>query len=223
MDYVLGLAANNFTAAYIHTREPGITYDIFTYPNTTSVSNSGWKTGPQYYSLLLLAEAFTTLGSPSSTGSVVVDLNLDNPTSVASYAIYDANALSIPRTLVLFNFANGTSSSTFTLPSGLAPSGNLKTRVRTMTAPTLNEQSSKNIKYAGQTVDGSGSIKGKMKENNVKCQGGCDIEVPGPGVALVVLQAQSSSSARRLRVFWAEGRCGPVGLTLLGLLVGLCV
>lgn len=224
VDYVLGLAASNFTAAYLHTREPGISYDIFTYPNKSGVSNSGWKTGPPYYSLLLLSEAFSNLESPSSNGSVVVDLRLDNPTAVAGYALYNGNALSAaPRALVLFNFDNATSTTTFTLPSGLAPSNDLQTRVRTMTAPTIHEQSSSHIKYAGQTVGGSGKLKGKLKQTIVQCQGGCSVQVPGPGVALVVLQAPISSAARRSVNSGFGVDYGLVGVLIFSLFVGLNV
>lgn len=221
VDFVLGLAGSGYTAAYLHTREPGIPYDIFTYPNTSSASNTGWVTGPQYYSLLLLAEALSTKQTLGN-GTVVVDLNLDNPTAVAGYAIYDANALGArPRNLVLFNFASG-SSQKFTLPSGLAPSMNLNTYIRTLTAPSLTENSPEKITYAGQIVDDSGSLQHGLSEKNVKCQNGCDIEVPGPGVALVMLQAQSppKSSARRqssLRI--GSGRVAELaGVVSLGLL-----
>ncbi|KAF8322045.1 hypothetical protein DL93DRAFT_2093344 [Clavulina sp. PMI_390] len=191
VDYELGMAANNYSAGYLHTREPGVAYDIFTYPNTTSVANSGWQTGPQYYSLLLLTEALSTLDS-SSTGSVVVDLDLPNPTVNWGYAIYDSSALnSAPRTLVLSNA--GTSSMSFTIPSGLAPSSTLSTVVRTMTAPSLTDKSS--VTYAGQLVDGTGTIQGTHSQTTVNCQNGCSVQVPGPGVVLVVLQTQSGTTA----------------------------
>ncbi|KAF8322044.1 hypothetical protein DL93DRAFT_2162895 [Clavulina sp. PMI_390] len=192
VDYELGMAAHNYSAAYVHTREPGVAYDIFTYPNTSSAENSGWTTGPQYYSLLLLTEALSTLGS-SSSGSVVVDLNLPNPTTTWGYAIYDSSSLSgAPRTLVLAN--TGTSSTTFVLPSGLAPTSMLKSVVRTMSAPSVTEKS--NIKYAGQSVDGTGTIQGKHSQTTLSCSGGCNVQVSGPSVALVVLQTQSSGTLR---------------------------
>jgi len=196
VDFILGLAGNGYTAAYLHTREPGVSYNIFTYPNISTVSNTGWVTGPQYYSLLLLAEAFSTT-SNSGNGTVVLDLKLDNPTAVAGYAIYDASALGAPRSLVLFNLGSGSSAQKFTLPPGLAPSQTLNANVRTLAAPSLEENSPSKISYAGQTVDGSGSLRGGRSEENVNCQSGCDIEVPGPGVALVMLQVQKSSAGRR--------------------------
>lgn len=190
----------------------------------------------------MLAEAFSTKASSnSSAGSVVVDLNLPNPTSVAGYAIYDANALSgSPRSLVLFNYANGTSSSSdisnstaaasaskaqFTLPKGLASTNSkLRSTVRMLVAPTLNEQRSAKISYAGQSTDssGTGTLVGKIDEQTIKCSGGCTIEVPGPGVALVQLQVQSSSGGANVRA-GIFGSGGLVGVSLFGLLLGYWV
>lgn len=224
VDFVLGLAGNGYTAAYLHTREPGISYNIFTYPNTSSASNTGWVTGPQYYSLLLLAETFSTKQTTSG-GTVVVDLNLDNPAAVAGYAIYDVNALTAPpRNLVLFNFASDSSAQTFTLPSGLAPSQKLNTYVRTLTASSLTENNAAKITYAGQTVDGSGSLRGKLSEKKVTCQNGCDVEVPGPGIALVMLQAQKSSARRQRTAGFGSGGSVELAVVIcLGSLAGYLI
>ncbi|KAF8313223.1 hypothetical protein DL93DRAFT_2167946 [Clavulina sp. PMI_390] len=191
VDYELGMAAHNYSAAYLHTREPGVAYDIFTYPNTSSVANSGWETGPQYYSLLLLTEALSTLES-SSSGNVVVDLNLPNPTVTWGYAIYDSSSLNgPPRTLVLSNA--GSSSTTFTIPPGLAPSSTLGTVVRSMNAPSLTEKTA--ITYAEQSVDGTGTLQGTRLETTLSCQSGCNVQIAGPGVALVVLQNQVNATS----------------------------
>lgn len=211
---------NNFTAAYVHTREAGITYNIFNPPANGTNPNAGWETGPQYYSLVLLAEALSTNSSAGSTGTVVVDLNLDNPTSVAAYGLYDANALSSPpRTLVLFNFANGTASETFSLPPGLAPNNRLNTTVRTLTAPTWEEKSSALISYAGQTVDaaGTGTLTGILSEQSLQCESGCDIVVPGPGVALVRLQASIAATSEKQKKKGSAGLAAVSDLGFVGL------
>lgn len=92
-----------------------------------------------------------------------------------------------------------------------------------MTAPTIYEQSSSHIKYAGQTVGGSGKLKGKLKQTTVQCQGGCSVQVPGPGVALVVLQAPISSAARRSVNSGFGVDYGLVGVLIFSLFVGLNV
>lgn len=185
----------------MHTREPGITYNLFSYPAPstdslipTSALNSGWTTGAPYYALLLLSEAFSNLGT-TANGSVVVDLNFADVLSGAGYALYDADNLSgnAPRALVLMNFGNGTAadanstSSTFTLPASLVSSKSSTTSVRLMTAPTLNEQSASRISYAGQNVDDTGALTGARATTTIDCHKGCEIVVPGPGAALVVL------------------------------------
>lgn len=239
IDYELGLAANNYSAAYLHTREPGVTYDIFQYPNVSAgVANSGWSTGPQYYSLLLLADAFSTLQSNSrsrenANGTIVVDLNIANHTRTAGYALYDASTTTIglPRTLVLMNFANGTSppsastSTTFLIPDQIP-----KARVRILTAPSLNDKSSALITYAGQSMDaaGTGALQGKLSEQEVECANGvgCTIEVPGPGVAVVFVQEkdgslQTKTSDSRRRVTLIDGRNDRVVDHAYGLIIGM--
>lgn len=227
---------NNFAAAHLHTREAGVTYNIFTPPNdTTTASTSGWVTGPQYYSLLLLAEAFSTKNATNSTGSVVVDLNLDNPTAAAGYALYNANALtSAPRALVLFNFGNDTAgvNTTFAIPKGLAIDKNLQASVRYLMAPSLNEGKSSAISYAGQTLDaaGTGTLSGALVEIELKCSNGCEISIPGPGVALVQLQAPTqeelkktksgSGGGQRLSVY---GGFGTVSALAVVVFVGLAL
>ncbi|KAF8322046.1 hypothetical protein DL93DRAFT_2051019 [Clavulina sp. PMI_390] len=208
VDYALAMASRNFSAAYLHTREPGVTYNIFTYPNTTSVSNSKWKTGPPYYSLLLLTEALSTINS-SASGSLVADLNLPNPLNTWGYAIYDSsasNGTGTPRAFVLSNAARGRQ--TFAIPSGLAPSLTLRTVVRTLSAPSLTEKT--NVKYAGQSADGTGILQGRHSETALNCTMGCNVQVSGPGVALVVLQTQYSDAVPRLSEM-------PVALALLSM------
>jgi len=195
VDYSLQLAIYNYSAAYIHTREPGITYDIF---NPPSANSSSWRTGPQYYSLLVLAEALR--GANSKNGeSVVVDLALPGSADgslVAGYAIYDSMGKK-PQKLVLFNFGvNSTSSKTasFTLPGGFGQEGKGgNVTVKYLTSPSLMNMSA--ITWAGQSVDGQGSLQGSLVENTIGCSSGCNVDVPGPGVALVTLVPVSTSSA----------------------------
>lgn len=198
-----------------------MSYNIFDYPNTSAPSSTGWKTGLQYYSLLFVAEAFSTKQTKSN-GTAVVDLNLNNTTAAAGYAVYDANALtSPPRSLVLFNFASGTSTQKFPLRFHLVPPRNINVRIRTLTAPTLTENSPTQVTYAGQTVNGNGDIEGTLSEESFRCQNECDIQVPGPGVALVFLQLEGKPSSRpqRYTAFKPCALLRLVGAVALGILL----
>ncbi|KAF8316630.1 hypothetical protein DL93DRAFT_2166086 [Clavulina sp. PMI_390] len=162
IDYVLSTAAHNYSAAYLHIREPGAPHAMFTYPNT-SLPNGSWETVPQYYSLLLLTEALSTIDS-LSLGSVVVDLNLPDPATIWGYAIYGSSSLDgPPRTLVLSN--SGPSTVTFSIPPSLATSTTLAT----------------------VSVDGNGVMQGVRSQTYLDCQMGCILRVPGPSVVLVIL------------------------------------
>jgi Glycosyl hydrolase family 79 C-terminal beta domain len=191
VDYTLSLAIRNYSAIYIHTREQNISYNIFD-PPTSSVSS--WTTGPQYYSLLLLAEALR--GTDPSTGlSVVADLGLTDSSgsSVAGYVIYDGKGTN-PQRLVLLNFGDASFGTTpnvsFAIPAGLSPQGKDGTFiVKFLSAPSLSEETA--IQWAGQSVDGSGNLQGTVVENKVQCKAGCNIDVPGPAVALVALTNSS--------------------------------
>lgn len=189
------MAQNNYSTAYLHTREAGIPYDIFHPQNGTS----DWYTGPQYYSLVFLADALNTDSTATgamanSGGNVVVDISSNmnvKPQNGAGYAIYDANGLgSPPRALVLFNFQDAAGASTsYTIPSGMAQSSNGEVNVRILSAPTLVENSI--ITYNGQGVNGQGLLTGKASATLASCSSGCSIEIPGPGAAVIMLRESS--------------------------------
>lgn len=189
IDYSLSLAINNFSAAYIHTREPPVSYNLFTAPTAgASPNSSAWTTGPQYYSLLLLTEALH-----SSSSSVVVDLGITPTVGYAGYAIYDSKGTSLRR-LVLLNMNNASS-----MPFDL--SGNIKGFTRTeagakyLSAATLNEPTE--ISWGGQSVDGSGTLQGTLAAHVPlsECTSGsaaCQIIVPGPGAVVVSLTSAAA-------------------------------
>jgi hypothetical protein len=172
IDYALQLASINYSSAYIHTREAGITYNLFD-PPATGASNGGWITGPPYYALLAVAEALHTF-----SGAVVVDLNIDssmtaNSSAVAGYAVYDNG---VPQKLVLFNFSGSQRA----------------VAVRYLTAPSVTEKTA--ITWDGMTVDGTGILQGKNTTVLVECGQGCSLEVPAPGVAVVYLDSSQAAS-----------------------------
>ncbi|EIM85606.1 uncharacterized protein STEHIDRAFT_99214 [Stereum hirsutum FP-91666 SS1] len=203
VDYSLQLASVGYTAAYLHTREPGVTYNIFQ-PTTSSE----WGTGAPFYAYLPVADAL----SVASGSAVVVDLNIANSTTdpkatAAGYAIYDANATNIS-SVVLFNFANSSGATeNFTLPSSIVSQsgGSTKVTVRYLVAPSVNEDTY--IAYGGQTYAGvtdgtavsatwnvGGLDASSFADTEVDCASGCDIAVPGPGLAVIYSAAVVRSS-----------------------------
>lgn len=147
VDAGLNFASANITAAYLHTREFNVSYNLFDAPDGKPITESGWRTGSPYYSALVLAEAM------SPTGSVVVDLNIDNsiqsPSStVAGYGIYD-NGGTTRGKLVLFNYHND-ESQTFVIPANTT----MAAGVRLLLAPDVAERN--DISWAGQSVGQNG-------------------------------------------------------------------
>ncbi|KII84333.1 glycoside hydrolase family 79 protein [Plicaturopsis crispa FD-325 SS-3] len=178
IDAGLKSAASNFSAIYLHTREWNISYNLFDPPTADTSTSSGWRTGSPYYSALFLSEAF------SKNGSVVADLNIDNSeyqaSTMAGYGIYDSNGTAYTRSkLVLFNFDDGTPQ-TFMIPSNVT----FAVATRMLTAPNVLE--STNISWAGQTVGAIGQLEGVQTTPVTRCRNGCNVTVPGPGVALVL-------------------------------------
>ncbi|KZT27245.1 glycoside hydrolase family 79 protein [Neolentinus lepideus HHB14362 ss-1] len=191
VDVALKHAASNFSSVYLHTREYGVRYNLFDPPSappdpsnlnvsSTPISlKPGWRTGSPYYAELVLAETL------SRSGSVVVDLNLNNSetnpaASVAAYGIYDSGG-STRGKLVLFNFADTDSklNQTFRVPGGL------KSIVETRLLLASAVDARTGITWAGQTVGEVGDLQGDQVTVNTDCWNGCAIQIPGPGLAVV--------------------------------------
>lgn len=194
-DYALQMASVGYSAAYLHTREQGISYNMFSPPVGPDGSPGPWTTGSPYYSLLATAEALR-----SDAGSIVVDLNIgDSKTNLdattSGYAIYDAQNNTVQQ-LVFFNYANTTSSANssvpFTIPAATFPSSSrTSVTVKYLVGDSLAE--TKKIGWGGQTL--AESTDGTLQpttatwappNTEVDCTNGCTINVPSPGMALVL-------------------------------------
>ncbi|KAL5488067.1 hypothetical protein ACEPAI_6175 [Sanghuangporus weigelae] len=191
IDYVLQLASVGYDGAYIHTRERGITYNLFD-PPASNDSSSNWTTLPTYYALLPIAEAL----SPGwQNGSFVMDFQLNNNSEsslLAGYGIYDGQTSALS-TMVFLNYADvGQDGSVFSLPS----LGKNTIFTRTLTAASLSEKY--NISWAGQTFLGVGDGKmvrsGFAQDQQVSCDDTCDFIVPSPGAVVVWLDTSTTSS-----------------------------
>ncbi|KAG6824357.1 hypothetical protein H0H92_007111, partial [Tricholoma furcatifolium] len=157
VDVGLKAASMNYSAVFLHTREYGVTYNLFDPPTPETSVSPGWKTGAVYYSALFLAEV------TDPTGSIIVDLNLNNSNSspaskVAAYGIYHDSGASRGK-LALLNFADGAdpgeaASQVYRIPEGVFESID----IRVLSAPSVVER--ENISWAGQTVGDIGNLVG---------------------------------------------------------------
>ncbi|RXW18562.1 hypothetical protein EST38_g7295 [Candolleomyces aberdarensis] len=159
IDVGLKAASLGFSAAYIHTREFGIQYNLFDPPaaDTSRSMESGWRTGTPYYATLFLAEV------TSPEGNIVVDLNLHDPhqtpnanasATVAGYAIYSAKDRGRQK-LVFINYSDSDSQ-----PFRIGANTTYKVEYRTLTAQSARE--TKNVTWGGQTVGGYGNLVGTI-------------------------------------------------------------
>ncbi|KAJ7669285.1 glycoside hydrolase family 79 protein, partial [Mycena polygramma] len=189
-DYSLQLASVGYTAAYIHTRERGITYNVLTPPGVGDGAPGNWTTNPPYYAILAVAETLQT-----ENGGIVVDLNLKNSTTNAAtsqvgYAVYDAKNNSVTR-LVLFNYA--AESTRFTLPAMLFANSTLKTVLIKFMAAESGAHEMKNISWGGKTYAGVGNGQSaadttwSTPNQNLECTGGCSFNASGESMAVVFL------------------------------------
>lgn len=200
IDYALQMASVGYSAAYLHTRERGISYNLFSPPEGPNGSPGPWTTNPPFYGLLVTAEALR-----STNGSIVADLDIvgskkDINATVSGYAIYDAVDSTV-RQLVLFNYANATasehSSTSFAIPATAFPSTTRKNvTVKYLVGDSLKEN--KNIGWGGKTF--ANVIDGEMVETEaiwapaniqIDCTSGCAVNVPAPGMAILFAGGES--------------------------------
>jgi len=203
IDYALQMASVGYSAAFLHTRERGISYNLFAPPDGPNGSPGDWTTNPPFYGLLVMAEALR-----SKNGSIVTDLDLggsktNKKATISGYAIYDAADTTVQQ-LVLFNYANVSSSTnssaSFNLPATVFTQSTRKSVVvRYLVAESMSEK--KNIGWGGQTFANVGN--GKLVAANaswappdttVDCTQGCTIDVPAPGMAVVFAGSAPSTT-----------------------------
>jgi len=193
IDYALQMASVGYSAAYLHTREQGISYNIFAPPEGSAALSDPWTTNTPFYSLLVTAEALR-----SQNGSIVVDLDIngsqkDPNATISGYAVYDAVNSTVLQ-LVFFNYANvsssAVSSASFSIPSGTFSSISSSLAVKYLVGDTMAE--TKNIGWGGETFANVGNGKPVTANatwapanSQVECSKGCTIEVPAPGMAVV--------------------------------------
>lgn len=197
-DYALQMASVGYSGAYLHSRERGVSYNLFDPPAGPAGGAGAWTTNANWYAMLAVTEALQSTG-----GSRVVDLNLANSqhdyTAVqAGYAVYDASSNNVNH-LALFNYANNSAAGTdFALPSSFFTGSSSNVLVRYLTAPSATETT--NIIWGNQTYAGSGdgtpvNAQTQWQDKTVACSSGCTVQVPGPGMAVVFISGNPTVTA----------------------------
>ncbi|KAG6831387.1 hypothetical protein H0H92_010989 [Tricholoma furcatifolium] len=198
VDYALQMASVGYSAAYLHTRERGISYNMFVPPAGPDGSPGDWTTNPPYYSLLVTAEA---LSSSDGAGGVVVDLNISNSMSdtsatTAGYVVYDSKGMTVNQ-FVLFNYANvsnfatpSAATATFSLPADAFSGDKTSITVKYLSASSLMEEY--NIAWGGQSLVGVGNgtlvddtASWVVPNQQINCADGCSVDVPATALAVV--------------------------------------
>ena len=185
IDYTLQLTTVGYSAAYLHTRERNISYNLYDYPGDGVDS---WTTLPMFYSYLPVLNALQ-----SHNGSKVVDLNLEDSMiktggTNAAYGIYDATTSELYR-MAFISFADGGGNVQYTIPQGTLPQTGRNVTVRYLTAPSIREKWE--ITWGGKTwngaKDGNPLDATTGQDVSLDCGSGCTINVPNPGLALVLV------------------------------------
>ena len=221
MDYALQLASVGYSGAFIHTRERGVSYNLFD-PPPNGDESAGWTTGSTYYALLPVAEA---LSSSSKNGSYIKDMEImDNSGKnfSAGYGVYDANT-HLPTSLVVLNYADaGNQSASFNIS---LDGGKQTLLLRTLAAPKLSEMS--NISWGGETflnVKDAKMVSSNFAEDQqIVCDASCEFEVQSPGAAVLFIRSNttttsstiSSSAFRRFSITSVLGLSVAHGLLFL--------
>lgn len=182
VDYAMQMMVVGYSAAYLHTRERGVSYNLFDYPGD---GVDGWTTKPTYYSYLPILQALQ-----SHNGSRVVDLGLSE-NSAAGYGVYDKETSELYR-MVLINFQDGNGPVDFVIPSGGSRAGGGKnTTIKFLTAPSVQEGS--DISWSGKTwkgvLDGKPVDSGRDADlTQVDVSASYTLKIPSPGLAVVMFE-----------------------------------
>ncbi len=128
IDAALQMAFRNHTGMLYHTSGINTLYNLFTAP-AYNASSKAWKTGPIFYSYLVVAEALAS----ATNSSQVVDLGAGRD-DLAAYAIYEGQTA---EKLVLLNMIPASADQTWTAQ---VPAAENQTSVayKILTAPNVD-------------------------------------------------------------------------------------
>jgi len=187
VDYAVQMATVGYSAAYLHTRERSVSYNLFNYPGD---GVDGWITEPTYYSYFPILQ-----GLQSHNGSRVVDLGLGDD-SAAGYGIYDKETSELYR-MILINYQDGNGPVDFVIPATGSPraGGGKNATVKFLTATSIHEEF--DISWSGKTwkgvVDGNPVASGRDTDlAQVDISASYTIKIPSPGLAVVMFEKPSN-------------------------------
>ncbi|KDN41240.1 glycoside hydrolase family 79 protein [Tilletiaria anomala UBC 951] len=187
VDAALQLAYRNHTGVFWHTSGINTIYNVFTPPAYNATTKS-WKTGPIYYSSLVVAEALAS----QTNSSQVLDLQVDRD-DASAYAIFENTVAKKVVLINMINDASGANTWTANIP---AQSGQTTVSYKLLAAQSVD--SLDGITWANQTFGywSDGVLQGAENIKTAACNDGqCPVQVPAPGVALVFLTPDVTEKA----------------------------
>ena len=100
-DYALRMASVGYSGAYLHTREHGVSYNVWDPPADPAGAPNTWTTNTNFYAMLAVTEALGKTGKAR-----VADLGANgNNMLTPAYVVYEDNQ---PVRVMLFNFMSDT-------------------------------------------------------------------------------------------------------------------
>ncbi|MCO5583362.1 hypothetical protein L7F22_037272 [Adiantum nelumboides] len=195
VNMALQFAYRNHSGVLLHSGGQSTLYNTFTPPAYNSsnriVSAKAWKTGPIFYSTLVLAEA---LHPSDGKAPVTVTDQLIQSEVLAAYNIYESGQIAKQVFINMINDPSGANNFNVQFPQPSNQPASVPYKL--LAAPTLAEKD--NITWAGQSFGwwSEGILQGKEQVLQAPCNNGnCTLSVPAPGVALAFINQASQPEA----------------------------
>lgn len=195
VNMAMQFAYRNHSGILLHSGGQSTIYNTFTPPaynaSNRIVSAKAWRTGPVFYSTLVMAEALRP--SDGRAAVTVTDQQVDSNV-LAAYNVYENGAIARKIFINMVNDPSGANSFKLSFPQPASQPATVPYKL--LAAPTLAEKD--NITWAGQTFGwwSEGILKGEERILQAACQNGnCTLSVPAPGVALAFINDGSRPEA----------------------------
>ncbi|PWN36622.1 uncharacterized protein FA14DRAFT_115618, partial [Meira miltonrushii] len=195
VNMALQFGYRNHSGVLLHSGGQSTIYNTFTPPAYNSsnriVSAKAWKTGPIFYSTLVVAEA---LHPSDGKASVTISDQLIQSDVLAAYNVYENGQIAKQVFINMINDPSGANNFNVQFPQ---PSNQpASVAYKLLVAPTLAEK--ENITWAGQSFGwwSEGILEGTETVLQAPCNNGqCTLSVPAPGVALAFINQASQPEA----------------------------
>lgn len=195
VNMALQFAYRNHSGVLLHSGGQSTIYNTFTPPaynaSNRIVSAKAWRTGPIFYSTLVLAEALHP-----SDGKALVTVSDQTVQSdvLAAYNVYENGQIARQVFINMINDQSGANNFNVQFPQPSNQPASVPYKL--LVAPTLAEKD--NITWAGQTFGwwSEGILEGTEQVLQAPCANGqCTLSVPAPGVALAFINQASQPEA----------------------------